>query len=78
MLTEDRLEAHSHTIYGSLTSSEKDQWLSSLQDSLKQSEKQLQGLKEKLERVLDERAISDKSINDDIMTVVSEDSARIW
>ena len=61
LLTDDRLEPDSHTSYASLTSSEKDQRMKNLHDALKQSESQLQCLKEKLSKALEERGICDKS-----------------
>lgn len=77
LLTDDRLEPDSHTTYASLTSSEKDQRMRNLHDTLRQSEKQLKFWMEKLDKVLEERGICDDSIDEDLHEIMMEENKGI-
>ena len=77
LLTDDRLEPDSHTPYTSLTSIEKDQRMKNLQGSLRESQKQLQCMKEKLDMALEERGICEESIDDDMHTIMMEENEGI-
>ena len=77
LLTDDRLEPDSHTPYTSLTSHEKDQRMKNLQGSLRESQKQLQCMKERLNMALEERGICDETIDDDLHTIMMEENEGI-
>ena len=76
-LSENRLESSSHTTYSSLTSSEKDMRMKNLHYTIRQGEKRIKTLKEKLEKALETRGVIDDSIADDMHKIMTDQNKNI-
>ena len=61
-LSDDRLGASSHTTYSSLTSAEKDRRMKNLHSNVRQCEKRIKSLREKLDKALESRVVADDTI----------------
>ena len=76
-LSDDRLKPGSHTNYTSLTCCEKDERMRNMHYSLRQNEKELRYLMEKLEKVVQSRGVCDDSIDDDMHSIMQEENQTI-